>query len=210
MYTPGPFRESRRATLLQFIERFSFATLISTTDAGLFVSHVPLLLDRRGPGEEVLSGHVAKANEHSALLAAAAPTLAIFHGPHAYISPSWLSSDLSVPTWNYAVVHVRGTPTVVGPEETRRIVEQLTKLHERNAESPWAPEVRAESLERLLGSIVGFRIEVSSIEGKFKLSQNKSQQDRDSVVAGLAAQGSASSSHLAEFAREYFARSDDQ
>jgi transcriptional regulator len=109
MYVPEHFRETDTDKLFDLIEAFGFATLVSSAPEGPFVSHVPLLLDRRRGERGTLVGHVARANPHWRYLEANLGTVAIFTGPHCYVSPSWYAPrPANVPTWNYAVVHARG------------------------------------------------------------------------------------------------------
>ena len=109
MYVPASFAISDEKTLESFIERYDFATLTSSSSTGLVASHIPIML-RRSAGRAVLIGHVARANSQWQQFDGTAEALAIFHGPHAYVSPTWYATSPAVPTWNYAVVHVYGKP----------------------------------------------------------------------------------------------------
>lgn len=195
MYIPPHFRVDDRDALFDFIEGHGFATLVSTDATGVpFATHLPLLLDRAAG---VLLGHVAKGNPHWELFAGR-ESLAIFHGPHAYVSPTWYATHPSVPTWNYAVVHVYGTPRLLTPERTGEVVDRLTRKYEGSRPNPWTGELPADYRRGMLAGIVGFEMPVSRIEGKFKLGQNRSAADRAGTVAGLGVDGPEAEA-LAEF-----------
>lgn len=200
MFIPASFRIDDRDTLLDFIEQYGFATLVTTDTAGVpFATHVPLLLDRSA---DLLLGHIAKANPQWELFADR-ESLAIFHGPHAYISPTWYTAAPAVPTWNYAAVHVYGTPRVIDAERTAEVVDRLVSKYESHRPNPWTGDVPADYRRRLLAGIVGFEMPLTRIEGKFKLGQNRSAGDRAGTVAGLRETGG-ESTVLAEFTEEHF------
>src|SRR5258706_16236783 len=113
MYIPKAFNETDRDVLFDLIDEYAFATLVSFSSSEPTVSHIPLLVDRQGPGHERLLGHVARANKQWTEFAGERSVLAIFQGPHAYVSPAWYSEHPSVPTWNYAIVHVHGRARVL-------------------------------------------------------------------------------------------------
>lgn len=200
MFIPASFRIDDRDTLLDFIERYGFATLVSTDASGVpFATHVPLLLDRSA---DLLLGHVARANPQWELFAGR-ESLAIFHGPHAYISPTWYTVAPAVPTWNYAAVHVYGTPRVISAERTGDVVDRLVRKYEDHRPNPWTGDIPDDYRRRLLTGIVGFEMPLTRIEGKFKLGQNRSAEDRAATVAGLREAGG-ESAVLAEFTEEHF------
>ena len=146
----------------------------------------------------MLIGHMARGNPQWRSLANGQTVLGIFQGPHAYISPAWYSSP-GVPTWNYAVAHVYGKAKLVEEDGALwGILERLVDFHESGNLNPWKPELSPEVRVRLLGAIVGFEIEVTEIQGKFKLSQNRSREDQRGVVAQLAQADSDSATALAE------------
>lgn len=186
MYIPGPYQEERVAVLHAVIRANSFATLVSNGEGGIVATHLPILLDStRGP-HGMLIGHLARENQHWRALAADRESLAIFQGPHAYISPSWYTTPYAVPTWNYVAVHAYGRPSLIDdPSALYRIVEETTRNYEAPFAHPWELEPRREYAEKLLKNIVGFEMEISRLEGKRKLSQNRSRADREGVIAGL-------------------------
>lgn len=202
MYIPSPFRADDRAALYDLIERHGFGTLVTVIDGTPFATHLPLLLDReRG----LLLGHVARANPHWRGLDGGAESLAMVQGPHGYVSPSWYATGPAVPTWNYAAVHVYGAPRVLDDEA--RLLDLLGRLvnqYESGRERPWAMDLPAAYLKKMLHGIVGFEMPIARMEGKFKLSQNRSAEDRRRVMRELAAGGpeeQALAEFMARFAR---------
>ena len=199
MFIPSSFRISDRDTLLVFIERYGFATLVSTDPNGVpFATHVPLLLDR---SSDLLLGHIARANPQWEMFGGR-ESLAIFHGPHAYVSPSWYTVAPAVPTWNYATVHVYGIPRVIDAERTADVVDRLVSKYEKHRPNPWAGEMPDDYRRRMLAGIVGFEMPLTRLEGKFKLGQNRSAEDRAGTIAGLHADGG-EAAELAEFTEGY-------
>jgi transcriptional regulator len=137
MYVPESFNEPDREVVLDLIDRHGFATLISWSGREPVVSHLPLLVER-APAGPVLLGHFARANPHTQLCDGATPALAIFSGPHAYISPSWYETTPAVPTWNYVVAHAHGRPLLVDDEATREIVARSVEKYERARAGRWS------------------------------------------------------------------------
>ena len=170
LYVPDHFAAPDRDAILELIATRSFATLISIADGEPVVTHLPLVLTQDG----TLLGHVARANPHAALLGEGTRTTAIFHGPHAYVSPTWYVTHPSVPTWNYAVAHAHGKARLTEEAELHEVVSELSVKYEAGNTPPWKlSEQPAAYVTSMLGMIVGFEIEVLRIEGKFKLSQNR-------------------------------------
>ena len=203
MYVPASFAVSDEKTLDSFIERYEFATLTSSSSIGLVASHIPIML-RRSAGKAVLVGHVARANDQWRQFDGNAEALAIFHGPHAYVSPTWYATAPAVPTWNYAAVHVYGKPRA--REEggfTAAALRDLVARHEVSRAKPWRTEDLARDFfEKLAKAIVAFEMPIDRIEGKFKLGQNRSQDDRVGMLEGLDAEKSPDAEALAAFIRE--------
>lgn len=174
LYIPQPFRVDDAARLVEFIERNGFATLVSSGASGLHVSHVPLLAERDDSGAVRLLGHMARANPQWQGLEGAGEVLAIFHGPHGYVSPGWYESHPAVPTWNYAVVHAHGTARLMDEAELHEALIALSSKYESHRPTPWKMSgLPAAYVSGMLAQIVGFEIEVQRLEGKFKLSQNR-------------------------------------
>jgi transcriptional regulator len=203
MYVPASFAVSDEKILESFIERYDFATLISSSSAGLVASHIPVML-RRSAGTSVLIGHLARANSQWRQFDGHAEALAIFHGPHAYVSPSWYATSPAVPTWNYAAVHVYGKPRARGEGDfTAAALRDLVARHEGSRAKSWRTEDLAGDLyEKLAKAIVAFEMPIDRIEGNFKLGQNRSQEDRLGMLQGLDAEKSPDAEALAAFIRE--------
>jgi transcriptional regulator len=154
----------------------------------------PLLLDR---DQGVLLGHLARGNPQWESFGEI-EALAIFSGPHAYVSPSWYATAPAVPTWNYAVIHVSGVPRLLTPDRTREVVDLTVRKFEAGRRAPWSGDLPDEFLRRMLAGIVGFEMPVARVEGKFKLGQNRSAADQAGMLAGLRGDG-AEAALLAEF-----------
>jgi len=163
-----------------------FAILVSSTPEGPFATHAPLAMREAGD-HLIIRGHVAKANAHWRYLEQQPQCLTIFHGPHAYVSPANYSTREVVPTWNYGAVHVYGNArTFAAPEELLTVLHELIPMFEAAYADQWAslsPAYR----ERMLSHIVGFEIAVTKIEAKFKLSQNRSKEEQQNIIASLGA-----------------------
>lgn len=192
MYLPSAFEQKDREALHALMRAHPLATLFSQGAEGPTADHIPLELDA-GVGEHgVLRGHVARANPLWQQ-AAGQTVLAVFHGPQAYVSPSWYPSKALthqvVPTWNYAVVHAQGPLQVVDDAPwLLALVSRLTRQHEAGRAQPWSVgDAPADFIQTLLRAIVGFEIPLTRVTGKFKLSQNRSAADRAGVAQGLAA-----------------------
>ncbi|MBS1968822.1 MAG: FMN-binding negative transcriptional regulator [Bdellovibrionales bacterium] len=188
MYVPTRFSNKDAGQSLDLIRQYPFATVFTVQGGMPFVSHLPLVLETHGD-EMFLLGHLARANPHAKTIGQS-DAYVIFHGPHQYITPVWYKEN-DVPTWNYAVVHITGSCELI--EDTKNITECIEKLtnHMESGRSPrwdfWVPEDLQD--EALSKHIAGFKIRVKSLQGKFKLSQNRSPEDRDGVMQGLQDQG---------------------
>lgn len=188
MYVPTRFDNKDVAQSLDLIRQYPFATVITLQGGMPFISHLPLVLEQEG--EEIyLIGHLARANPHARFIHQSECTV-IFHGPHSYITPVWYHEN-DVPTWNYAVVHAKGPCELI--EDTAGITECIEKLttHMESNRSPrwdfWVPEdLQGDDLAK---HIAGFKIRVTQMQSKFKLSQNRSAEDREGVMKGLQEQG---------------------
>jgi transcriptional regulator len=179
MYLPEVFRLDDRAALLAQAAAFPFATVITEGPEGPGVSHLPLLVDAsRG----VLRGHLARENPEYLRFAGGCSVLAVFHGPHGYVSPSVYSEQPSVPTWNYVVVHVRGRARLVDEGGLRAILDDTVAHFDTTG---WRPEGGDAFLGPKLAAIAGFEIDILGLEGKWKLSQNRSRVDQARVAAWL-------------------------
>lgn len=189
MYQPKHFIESRPEVLQDLMQHHPLSTVVWQGEEGLTAEHLPLLWQAEG-AHGVLIGHVARANPVWQQADGAA-VMAVFHGPQHYISPNWYPSKAenhkAVPTWNYAVVHAHGRLSVMTDADTKRlIVSTLTHTHEHTQARPWqlndAPE---DYITQMLNAIVGVRVGIERLEGKWKISQNQPVANREGVVRGL-------------------------
>jgi transcriptional regulator len=186
MYIPQAFHVTDPHILHEFIESHSFATLISTAEGKPFATHLPLLFDRTRSAQGALLGHVARANPQWRAFDGRQEALAIFQGPHAYVSPSWYATSPAVPTWNYTAVHVYGVPRVIDDEQAfSDLLDRLIAIYEAGMPKPWPGILPADFRANLMKGIVGFVMDIERIEGKFKLSQNRSREDQRRVVERL-------------------------
>lgn len=204
VYLPPLFNESRDEVLIRHIERHEFGLLVTTGAAGQTASQLPFLVAHRD-GRLVLEAHLARANPQVADLDAGGEALAIFLGPHAYISPSWYQAGPAVPTWNYTAVHAYGeVRTIRDPEWLRGMVDRLSQRHEAGEPAPpWRLQDQPEPyIATMLNGIVGFELTVSRLEGKFKLSQNRPAADRPRIAAALDRREDADSRAVARLMRE--------
>lgn len=201
MYVPAAFAENERSKLQDFMERNSFALLVSQVEGRPFASHLPILLDRQTGPHGRLIGHMAKANSQWCE-AEDQEVLVVFSGPHAYISPSWYEAQNVVPTWNYVAVHAYGRfQATHDPAALREIVRDSVALYERSMPNPWRLEETSAFIDKLLALIVGFRIEITRIEGKWKLSQNQPPERREKVAAALEQSTAEDSTEIARLIR---------
>jgi transcriptional regulator len=186
MYIPNAYRETDTATLVAFMRVHSFITLVSTLEGAPLASHIPVALSVR---EDVvtITGHLARANPQWAAFGAA-ESLAIFTGPHAYVSPALYEKRESVPTWNYIAVHAYGTPRPIHADADAPGLEagmrELIGAYEAAYQTHWE-SLPVKFREGMLRGVVGFEMVVTRLEGKYKLSQNRSAADRHSVAAHL-------------------------
>jgi len=191
MFQPTPFQEQRIPVMHDLMRAHPFASLISYGSDGLSADHVPLVVHESGSEHGTLRGHIAKANPLGKSVDAAADVLAIFQGPHHYVTPAWYVSKQEhgkiVPTWNYAVVHAYGPMRVIDDADWLLAqVQSLTSQHEAGRNQPWAVnDAPTNYIEKMLRGIVGLEIPISRLSGKWKVSQNKSDADREGVAKGL-------------------------
>lgn len=184
MYIPTAFRESDTAKLHEFIRQHSFAILTSHRERGLVASHLPLLIDPARGSLGTLVGHFAKANEQAADVGS--EVLAVFSGPHAYISPTWYETPNTVPTWNYVAVHAYGLLRLIDDKlELARILDATVAKYEGSRPQPWPFDAGMDFHQKLLDGIVGFEIEITRLEGKWKLNQNHPVERRQRVITAL-------------------------
>jgi transcriptional regulator len=206
MYIPPTFRETRIDVLHALIREHSFGTLVSTVNGEPFATHLPFLLDsNRGP-YGALVGHMARANPHWQSFSQHQPraSMAVFLGPHAYISPSWYVSPRNVPTWNYIAVHAYGIPSIVdNPRRVREILETTVRTFESGSPEPWSTAGLSEDyIADMSKAIVAFDMPISKLEGKRKLGQNRTTPDILGAADGLLAQHESNGVAIAQLMSE--------
>jgi len=184
VYIPEHFRVHDQADAITFMRANPFAILISSAGDGPYATHLPVFV-RESEQHLVLRGHVAKANPHWRHLEQQPGCLTIFHGPHAFVSPSNYTTRENVPTWNYGAVHVYGTARVfASPEDLQGVLHDLIGTFEPAYAEQWS-SLSETYRERMLSHIVGFEITATKIEAKFKLSQNRTKEEQANVITSL-------------------------
>jgi len=186
MYVPSHFSASDREFCYAVILQNPLGELVTTDPAGApFATRLPFVLDAE---RNALLGHMARANRQSRHFETGTAALAIFHGPHPYVSPGWHETQPSVPTWNYVAVHVYGTPKIVEDRESaQNLLRRMVEAYERGHEPSWSMDsLPSDYLEAMMRAIVAFELPIERLEGKAKLSQNRSAEDRRRVAAALA------------------------
>jgi transcriptional regulator len=198
MYSLAYFKENDLARVKEFMRAYPFVILAGNAGAGIPVAtHVPVLINEAA-GELKLLGHIMKKTDHHHAFLQNPQVLAIFNGPHAYVSASWYSNPRQASTWNYMTVHARGQLRFLGEGELAQVLEQLTEKFEGRESSPSLyPSLSAEYLQRLTPAIIAFEIAVDSIENVFKLSQNRDVQSFENIIEHLRERGSDDAKKLA-------------
>jgi transcriptional regulator len=201
MYTPNDFQVTDQAQINAFMQANNFATLVSMEGGRLIASHLLFEVMPGNPGDLTLNCHLARANDQWRSFRPDSEVMVIFGGAHTYISPRWYSAAGNVPTWNYQAVHAYGIPAIViDPDELYGILARLVDRYESNSGAN--PEYHLEALpkdvvlEKMKG-IVGLRIRVTRLEAKFKLSQNRSEPERDNIIIELRQRGDDNSIQIA-------------
>jgi len=201
LYIPEFNRQENRSSTLAFMRANPFAILVSNADSVPFATHLPLLIEEQGD-QVVVQGHMAKANAHWKSMKEDEESLLIFHGPHAYISPSLYEIRESVPTWNYAAVHAYGEPTLFFDEENlNATLHRMINTFEPAYMEQWS-EFSGEYRSRMMKHIVGFNIKVKRLESKFKLSQNRTKLEQKQVIQCLRESKDTNVSGVAELMRQ--------
>src|SRR5262249_25802888 len=187
MYVPAAYQESRVAQLHAQMRAQSFAILVTEQSGSLMATHLPLLLDEaRGPNGTLI-GHLARANPQWHALQSDREVLAIFQGPHAYVSPAWYQAELAVPTWNYVAIHAYGPALLLDdPAAVREYLARLVDTSEGGRPEPWdLARLPSDYVSQMVKAIVASQMPISRLEGKFKLSQNRPRADQQGVVEAL-------------------------
>lgn len=203
IYTPKHYTEHRTDVINEIIHRYSFATLISVTDNGPIISHLPVIMDSE---KKTLLSHCARANPHWKHFKDENPVTVIFSGPHSYISPAWYEPHPdNVPTWNYVAVHVKGAVRIVEDnQEAWLLMNKLVQHYENYYRTGWSlPSEPNETLKNdIQRGITVFEIKMDQVEAKFKLSQNLDLSDRNSVIEKLPLYTGEQGSLVAEYMKQ--------
>ena len=203
MYIPKHFEVTAPTTITDFIKANSFAILFSHAGRGPFATHLPLILDEEKGDKGHLLGHMARANPQWQW-ANGSQVLVVFHGSHAYVSPTWYQDPDTVPTWNYAAVHVTG---LFKAEENgagaKQIMGQLVDYFESGMPNPWQPDYDSQYVKKMLKGIVPFRIQIQKMEGKWKLNQNHPVERRQKVIDVLGATPDQNAQEIARVMRAH-------
>ena len=184
MYIPEIYKNENQEEIQNFIHENGFAILINQTNDKLWATHIPLVLETNDKGELQLIGHVSKLNPQAESFNLNDEVLAIFTGPHSYISSSWYDHE-NVPTWNYLAVHVYGKVTLLSHEEAVASLKNLVDKYEVNSENPIRVEDLSEKTMREARGITGIKIKITSIEAKKKLSQNRDAKNYQNIISEL-------------------------
>lgn len=209
MYIPKHHEETDKAVLHRLIESHPLGAWVTQANGTLVANHIPFLLDRDRGAHGTLVGHVARANPVWEYFSRDIESLVVFRGAEGYITPSWYASKRehgkAVPTWNYVVVHAQGMPRVIeDPAWLIQHLNQMTGTHEAGQPTPWkVADAPADYIERLLRAIVGIEIPISSLSGKWKVSQNRPEPDKLGVIAGLQARGGDAASEMAALVAQH-------
>lgn len=201
MYLPEHFREENGERIAALLRAYPFALMITVREGLPQVSHLPLVYETDASGKSWLYGHFARANPQWQDLGSGAQALAVFNGPHAYVSPGWYERP-GVPTWNYAAIHVRGRVEVLEDKsELSALVGRMSETFEAD-ENPWRWVEHAERFDKMLEHIVGFRMAIEELEAKFKLGQNRAEADQRNVCERLGASADTEAQALAQLMSE--------
>ncbi len=212
MYMPSQFRQQDPAELRALMQAAPLAALVTYGDGCLQVSHIPLLFDGAAGAHGQLIGHFAAANPQAQHYDASVEAIAIFNGPDAYVSPNWYQTKREtakvVPTWNYVAVYAFGAIEFIDdPEGKRAVVARLTDRHESRQPSPWSVDDAPEDfVQSQLRAIRPFTFHIARLEGKWKLSQNRTENDRSGVIDALDTDDSAKAQDAAARMRRLYDR----
>ena len=196
MYVPHIYKNENIDEIEGFIQQNSFAILVNQTDGVPLASHIPLELEKSDAGEDILVGHLAKANPQWKSFNADDKVLAIFHGPHSYVSSSWYKEE-EVPTWNYIAVHIYGTIRIQEEEQLLASLNKLVDRYEKDSEDPVKIENLSKSTMRQIKGVVGFEIIIEDIQAAYKLSQGR-KEDHPRIIEELSKRENPGSREIAE------------
>lgn len=197
MFVPKYFKNENIQDVKNFLNENSFGILISQVDGKISGTHIPMELDTNENGEDVLVGHVAKSNPQSKNFRNEEEILAIFNGPHSYVSSSWYQKE-NVPTWNYIAVHVYGKVKIIRGEELLDSLKKLVDKYEQNSQNPVSIEKMSNRTLKQVNGIVGFSIKINEIQAAYKLSQNRKKNDYQNIINELNKVGNSNSIGIAK------------
>lgn len=199
MHIPQHYKNEDPEAVRAFIRDNGFAILVSQVAGKPWATHIPLFLDKNAEGKEILVGHISRSNKQWKDFDKNEEVLAIFSGPHAYISPSWYDHE-NVPTWNYIAVHVYGKIRIVEGERLKNQLGKLVDKYEASVKDPVSVNgMSKEFVDREMRGIVGFEIEISDIQAAMKLSQNRDEKNYTRVIKALEARGDMGSVEIAKW-----------
>ena len=184
MYIPDLYKNENQTEITQFLLEHSFGILVNRTNGKLWATHIPLELEQTKEGKSILFGHISKENPQWESFESDANVLAIFSGPHSYVSSSWYEKE-NVPTWNYIAVHVYGKVKIIEGDAVITSLKKLTDKYEAHSENPVRIEDLSEKTMRQASGIVAFEIEIDRIEAVKKMSQNRNEKDYQNVISEL-------------------------
>jgi transcriptional regulator len=201
MYVPDSYKNENLTEVRRFIENNAFAILVSHADPKTLATHIPLELSKSDAGKDILHGHVAKANPHWKHFKDNTEVLAIFNGPHSYISSSWYDFE-EVPTWNYIAVHVYGTVKIMEEKALYNSLRRLVDKYEAASENPVRVETLSKSTMRQIRGIVGFEIEITDIQPAYKLSQGHNDKNHEHIIEQLQKRSGPNNKEIAKAMKE--------
>ena len=196
MYIPLQYRNEDPAEVADFLRNNAFAILVSQVDDRPWATHLPLELETNSSGQQLLTGHIAKANPQWRHFVENEPVLAIFNGPHAYVSSSWYKEE-EVPTWNYIAVHVYGKLQILSEEEVMASLHRLVDKYEKHSEEPVSLHNLSPRTLRQVKGVVGFQISVEEVHAAYKLSQGR-EQDHTRIIGELRERGAVGDHEIAD------------
>lgn len=197
MYIPRDYKNDNIDEIKNFIQQNSFGVLVVEAEGKMTATHIPLELYKNEAGEDVLCGHISKANPQWKNFETTKEVLAIFSGPHTYISSSWYDHE-NVPTWNYIAAHVYGSIHIMSDEEVLKALKRLVNKYEKASEKPVdLDKMTPGYVEKEMRGVIGFEIKITKIEAAYKLSQNRDQKNHDVIVKELEKKGDPNSIAIA-------------
>ncbi len=204
MFIPAYFRKTDLRETEAFIRDHSFAILVSNVDNKPWATHIPLELEHKSNRESVLTGHISRANPQWKSFSNEETVMAIFQGPHSYVSSSWYN-HINAPTWNYIAVHVYGSMRILNDDQQREKLRAMVERYEANSARPFSMDAMPEEMiQKYLKGIVGFELIIESIEGKWKMSQNRDEEDKLNIIRELGKLGELNASLVAEEIKKQF------